>query len=86
MDDFGFPIVTSPWLSGDVPSLQSYGFAVGYVLNKSLDKFLFLKSSNSFKTLDTMLQIHVSQASVFIRRRVYQFLTCVSSLLHSFCG
>ena len=24
-DDFGFPIVNFPWLSGDVPRLQSYG-------------------------------------------------------------
>ena len=25
-DDFGFPIVNFPWLSGDVPRLPSYGF------------------------------------------------------------
>ena len=25
-DDFGFPIVDFPWLSGDVPRLTSYGF------------------------------------------------------------
>ena len=27
-DDFGFPIVNFPWLSGDVPRLQSYGIYI----------------------------------------------------------
>ena len=27
-DDFGFPIVNLPWLSGDVPRLQSYGIYI----------------------------------------------------------
>ena len=27
-DDFGFPIVNSPWLSGDVPRLPSYGIYI----------------------------------------------------------
>ena len=39
-DDFGFPIVNFPWLSGDVPRLPSYGicilqlvrFAICYIL------------------------------------------------------
>ena len=27
-NDFGFPIVNFPWLSGDVPRLQSYGIYI----------------------------------------------------------
>ena len=27
-DDFGFPIVNFPWLSGDVPRLPSYGIYI----------------------------------------------------------
>ena len=31
-DDFGFPIVNFPWLSGDVPRLQSYGVYVSHLV------------------------------------------------------
>ena len=27
-DDFGFPIINFPWLSGDVPRLTSYGICI----------------------------------------------------------
>ena len=27
-DDFGYPIVNFPWLSGDLPCLQSYGVII----------------------------------------------------------
>ena len=30
-DDFGFPIVIFPWLSGNVPRLQSYGNYIGKI-------------------------------------------------------
>ena len=30
-DDFGFPIVNFPWLSGDVPRLPSYGIYISHV-------------------------------------------------------
>ena len=31
-DDFGFPIVNSPWLSGDVPRLPSYGIYISQLV------------------------------------------------------
>ena len=31
-DDFGFPIVNFPWLSGDVPSLPSYGIYISQLV------------------------------------------------------
>ena len=31
-DDFGFPIVYLPWLSGDVPRLQSYGIYISQLV------------------------------------------------------
>ena len=31
-DDFGFPIVNFPWLSGDVPSLLSYGVYISQLV------------------------------------------------------
>ena len=65
-DDFGFPIVNFPWLSGDVPRLQSYGIYISQIVRfarfcTSFFDFHSKKSSNHFKTIDTGLQI--SQAS-----------------------
>ena len=31
-DDFGFPIVNFPWLSGDVPTLPSYGIHISQLV------------------------------------------------------
>ena len=31
-DDFGFPFVNFPWLSGDVPRLQSYGVYISQLV------------------------------------------------------
>ena len=31
-DDFGFPIVNFPWLSGDVPRSPSYGFYISQLV------------------------------------------------------
>ena len=31
-DDFGFPIVNFPWLSGDVPRLPSYGVYISQLV------------------------------------------------------
>ena len=31
-DDFGFPIVSFPWLSGDVPRLPSYGVYISQLV------------------------------------------------------
>ena len=31
-DDFGFPIINYPWLSGDVPGLPSYGFYISQLV------------------------------------------------------
>ena len=31
-DDLGFPIVNFPWLSGDVPRLQSYGIYISQLV------------------------------------------------------
>ena len=31
-DEFGFPIVNFPWLSGDVPRLQSYGIYISQLV------------------------------------------------------
>ena len=31
-DDFGFPIVNFPWLSGDVPRLSSYGIYISELI------------------------------------------------------
>ena len=31
-DDFGFPIVNFPWLSGDVPRLPSYGIYISQLI------------------------------------------------------
>ena len=31
-DDFGFPIVNFPWLSGDVPGLPSYGIYISQLI------------------------------------------------------
>ena len=31
-DDFGFPIVNFPWLSGDVPRLPSYGIYISQLV------------------------------------------------------
>ena len=65
-DDFGFPIVNFPWLSGDVPRLPSYGIYISQLVRfarccTSVFDFHSKKSSNHFKTIDTGLQI--SQAS-----------------------
>ena len=35
-DDFGFPIVNFPWLSGDVPRLPSYGVYISHLLGVAL--------------------------------------------------
>ena len=31
-NDFGFPIVNFPWLSGDVPRLPSYGICISQLV------------------------------------------------------
>ena len=31
-DDFGFPIVNFPWLSGDVPIIPSYGVYISHLV------------------------------------------------------
>ena len=31
-DDFGFPIVNFPWLSGDIPRLPSYGIYISQLV------------------------------------------------------
>ena len=31
-DDFGFPLVNFPWLSGDDPRLQSYGIYISQLV------------------------------------------------------
>ena len=65
-DDFRFPIVNFPWLSGNVPRLPSYGIYISQLVRfarccTSFFGFSFKKFSNHFKTIDTGLQI--SQAS-----------------------
>ena len=66
-DDFGFPIVNFPWLSGDVPRLPSYGIYISqFVTVDLLDVVLafltsILKIYKSLQTIDTGL--HISQAS-----------------------
>ena len=60
-DDFGFPIVNFPWLSGDVTRLPSYGVYISQLvilLGVVLAFWIsILQSSNHFKTNDTSLQI-----------------------------
>ena len=68
-DDFGFPIVNFPWFSGDVPRLPSYVVYISQLVRfaiccTSVSDYPFKKSSNSFQTTDTGLQI--SQASKII--------------------
>ena len=59
-DDFGFPIVNFPWLSGDVPRLPSYGIYISPLVRfarcytRVLD-FHSKDSLNYFKTADTGL-------------------------------
>ena len=45
-DDFGFPIVNFPWLSGDIPRLPSYGVYISQLVRfarccSSVSDFLF---------------------------------------------
>ena len=68
-DDIGFPIVNSPWFSGDVPTLPSYVVYISKLVRfarccTSVSDYPFQKSSNYFQTTDTGLQI--SQASKII--------------------
>ena len=65
-DDFGFPIVNFPWLSGDVPRLPSYGIYISQLVRfarccTSVYNFHSKNLQITFKTIDTGLQI--SQAS-----------------------
>ena len=64
-DDFGFPIINSPWLSGDVPKLPSYGVYIHHLVSfaRYCTSVLYFnkKSSNYFQTTDKGL--HISQAS-----------------------
>ena len=59
-DDFGFPIVDFPWLSGDVPRLPSYGICISQLVRfarccTSVFDFNSKRSQNYFKTVDTAL-------------------------------
>ena len=70
-DDFGFPIVKFPWLSGDDPRLPSYGIYFSRLVRltrccTSVFYFHSKKSVNYFKTIDTWLQI--SKASENVRK------------------
>ena len=62
-DDFSFPIVSFPWLSGDVPKLLSYGVYISLLIRfarccASVSDFHSKnKSSNYFQTTNTGLQI-----------------------------
>ena len=62
-DDYGFPRVNFPWLSGDVPRLPSYGIYISQLVRfaRCCTSVFILKIFNHFKTIDTGLQI--SQAS-----------------------
>ena len=59
-DDFGFPIINFPWLSGDVPRLPSNGIYISQLGLDLLGVVLafwisIIKSPNYFKTADTGL-------------------------------
>ena len=44
-DDFGFPIVNFPWLSGDVPRLPSYGVYISQLVRLLLGVALAFRIS-----------------------------------------
>ena len=72
-DDFGFPIVNIPWLSGDVPRLLSYGVYISQLLSGALAfRISILKSPNCFQNTNTWLQI--SQATKNIRKVIQVIL------------
>ena len=64
-DDFGFPIVNFPWLSGDVPRFPSYGVYISQLVRfarccTSVSDF----NSKIFKLLQTTnTGLQISQAS-----------------------
>ena len=69
-DHFGFPIVNFPWLSGDVPRLQSYGIYILLLVRfarccTSVFDCHSTKSSNHFKTIKTGLQIQQASENVW---------------------
>ena len=63
-DDFGFPIVNFPWLSGDVPILPSYGIYILQLVRfaRCCTSVLDFHSKNLQITLKTTCTgLHISQ-------------------------
>ena len=81
-DDFGFPIANFPWLSGDIPRLPSYGIYISQLVRfatccTSVFDFHSKKSSNHFKTIDTVLQIHKLRKTF---GKFFRFARCCTSV------
>ena len=83
-DDFGFPIVNFPWLSGDVPILPSYGVYISQLVRfarcyASVSDF----HSKNLPTTDTRLQI--SQASKIIWKVLQVIILTFDLYLVKYC-
>ena len=76
-NDFGFPIINFPWLSGDVPRLPSCGVYISQLVRFSF-RISILKIFNLLPTTNAGLQI--SQASKIIGK----FFMSYSDLLFKF--
>ena len=82
-DDFGFPIVNFPLLSGDVPRLPSYGIYISQLVRfarccTSVFDFHSKKSSNYFKLLTQGNRYHK------LRKTFGKFFRSYSELLSKF--
>ena len=82
-DDFGFPIVNFPWLSGDVPRLQSYGIYISQLVRfaRCCTSVFDFQSKNLQITSKLLIQ---GYRYLKLRKTFGKFLRSYSELLSKF--
>ena len=78
-DDFGFPIVNFPWLSGDVPRLPSYGIHISLVVQFAIccTSIFDFHSEKLRKTFETFFRSYTELLSKFGARSIVSGL-CIT--------
>ena len=84
-DDFGFPIVNFPWLSGDVPRLPSYGIYISQLVRfaRCCTSVLDFHSKNLQITSKPLTQGYRYNK---LRKTFGRFFRSYSELLSKFCA
>ena len=78
-DDFGFPIVNFPWLSGDVPKLPSYGVYISQLVTSR-----FARCCTSVSDLNSKNLQLTSKLLTQLRKTFGKFFRSNSDLLSKF--